>query len=950
MTSAFSPLANDLRKLSGLSMFGSSQQEQKRTLTISIDPSNIEIQEPLTQMVLDKKVEIKDCYTCSVGGFRCCVKMFVSQQANVDVASFLKDLSLLEELPKHPNVVPYLFHDRDKSGTLRLFTAYYSQTLHGLLQSKKREYDGLKIESDSDSDWSDESESDEDDDDWGNDDGDRSGKKDKEVKKKQNNSSFKGKTDTGKLVLGETVGFTVDEIRSFVQDMVQGVEFLHAQKIIHRDMNPKNVFVVNGKNGPNRLCIGNLDAAKKMTTRRGRAQTFLGSPAYVAPEVLKTSSSGTASYTFDADIWSVGMIIYELVTLEKPYSYGAAVSTNDIMFRGTRPELPPNISPKLKPMLDIYNACTAYDQAQRPRIEVLVEALVTGGDINTLIARSAGISTERLAKEQEGFTGIQSKSHLFTRVSEFDIGGTTRANRAGQKIFERFVVVGVPPNVDENDAFPAVKTLYTYPATDSANEGESEVCSFCFPAGHAKMLRSRRSSVSDLNEFLFSNLDRLEKPEHSFSFLMRELDSNQQERILFGMCIVNYELTHVLPSFAMGDDDDARVVPDSSHVSPRAYVLLTRFPFFQLQYDVLSSVIARERLNNMTMMGLQPGDKIPRKDDDSENESLTIVSEFYTHHVPEQGQSLSFKLPGELRSLEFQCPPGNQDTLIAEWCLPSLFATLSVENVKAMFTACLLERSVVVSCSNLGILSAAIMAMIPLLYPYVWQSVLLPILPERLYDLLEAPVPFIVGVTSLSGESIVDKDMSDVVIVDLERNVVSVPANSPLPALPNEHILMRHISLYTQSMRESKESYTSYANGARRIRTEYQRAMGSIISEFHEFHRTVNEQINSFIKNDNPSDVDFCESEQLDQVMAQVDMSDKSLRPFFGQFFATQQFNVHAPDLMLQLMAERKSRRSASTPLAQNSAMGRSRNSTLAPGSGRQRFITAVPPRPTFLK
>ena len=78
-----------------------------------------------------------------------------------------------------------------------------------------------------------------------------------------------------------------------------------------------------------------------MTTRRGRAQTFLGSPgklrvrvrlfgefsslsinavvvsgvhaAYVAPEVLKTSSSGTASYTFEADIWSVGIIIYELV-------------------------------------------------------------------------------------------------------------------------------------------------------------------------------------------------------------------------------------------------------------------------------------------------------------------------------------------------------------------------------------------------------------------------------------------------------------------------------------------------------------------------------------------------------------------------------------------------------------------------------------------------------------
>jgi len=55
---------------------------------------------------------------------------------------------------------------------------------------------------------------------------------------------------------------------------------------------------------------------------------------------------------------------------------------------------------------------------------------------------------------------------------------------------------------------------------------------------------------------------------------------------------------------------------------------------------------------------------------------------------------------------------------------------------------------VVVFCPNIGVLSTVVLALVPLLRPFAWQSLLLPVLPvqERLLEIIEAPVPFVLGV------------------------------------------------------------------------------------------------------------------------------------------------------------------------------------------------------------
>jgi hypothetical protein len=72
--------------------------------------------------------------------------------------------------------------------------------------------------------------------------------------------------------------------------------------------------------------------------------------------------------------------------------------------------------------------------------------------------------------------------------------------------------------------------------------------------------------------------------------------------------------------------------------------------------------------------------------------------------------------------------------------------------VLAMFVGSLLEKQMVVICPNLGVLSAVVLAIKPMIQPYEWQCLLLPILPNKMLDFLDAPVPFIVGVQHKTAE------------------------------------------------------------------------------------------------------------------------------------------------------------------------------------------------------
>lgn len=107
-------------------------------------------------------------------------------------------------------------------------------------------------------------------------------------------------------------------IKSFVRQILQGLEFLHGLNIIHRDIKGGNILV----NDEGHVKISDFGISKKMETTdflagvaaARKRPSMQGSVFWMAPEVVKQTT-----YGFKADIWSVGCLVVEMMTGSHPY-------------------------------------------------------------------------------------------------------------------------------------------------------------------------------------------------------------------------------------------------------------------------------------------------------------------------------------------------------------------------------------------------------------------------------------------------------------------------------------------------------------------------------------------------------------------------------------------------------------------------------------------------------
>ena len=95
-------------------------------------------------------------------------------------------------------------------------------------------------------------------------------------------------------------------------ELILGIEYIHKHHIIYRDLKPENILL--DSEGHIKICDFNL--AKKDIYNKKRANSFCGSPMYLSPEML-----GINGVSFKADIYQIGLIIYEIYTQEIAFQY-----------------------------------------------------------------------------------------------------------------------------------------------------------------------------------------------------------------------------------------------------------------------------------------------------------------------------------------------------------------------------------------------------------------------------------------------------------------------------------------------------------------------------------------------------------------------------------------------------------------------------------------------------
>ncbi|VDN10466.1 unnamed protein product [Dibothriocephalus latus] len=134
-------------------------------------------------------------------------------------------------------------------------------------------------------------------------------------------------------------------IASVVKEVLKALNFLHQANIIHRDIKSDNILL--GKSG--RVKLTDFGFCAQLSSRLSKRQTIVGSPYWMAPEVVNKS----VQYGPKIDIWSLGIMVIEMLDGEPPYLNETPLKAIYLIQTHDRPEpKTEDIDPLLKDFLD----------------------------------------------------------------------------------------------------------------------------------------------------------------------------------------------------------------------------------------------------------------------------------------------------------------------------------------------------------------------------------------------------------------------------------------------------------------------------------------------------------------------------------------------------------------------------------------------------------------------
>ena len=145
----------------------------------------------------------------------------------------------------------------------------------------------------------------------------------------------------------------------FIQICI-GLEYLHSRQILHRDIKTLNIFL----SADDSVRIGDLGVAKIMNNTAAFAQTQVGSPYYLSPELCEEKP-----YNNKSDIWALGCVLYEMCTGKHPFTAPNQAALILKIVKGTYPPLGFEFSSCLREIVDL---CLEKELKKRPTIQSLL--------------------------------------------------------------------------------------------------------------------------------------------------------------------------------------------------------------------------------------------------------------------------------------------------------------------------------------------------------------------------------------------------------------------------------------------------------------------------------------------------------------------------------------------------------------------------------------------------
>mmetsp|Transcript_65291 Transcript_65291/g.142203 ORF Transcript_65291/g.142203 Transcript_65291/m.142203 type:complete len:334 (+) Transcript_65291:209-1210(+) len=181
----------------------------------------------------------------------------------------------------------------------------------------------------------------------------------------------------------DNAGLPAAHLACVAAQIVRGLHHLQTRRLLHRDVKPENIL----HNTAGKVKLTDFGISKDLASTVGVAATFVGTASYMSPERALGKD-----YAFQSDIWSAGMVIYELATGRYPYKSSNFLELYQCLCKQPEPRLEADdFSPVLR---DFVAQCLTRDETRRPDATALVDhELVVNQGVDDVAAFAAWLKT-----------------------------------------------------------------------------------------------------------------------------------------------------------------------------------------------------------------------------------------------------------------------------------------------------------------------------------------------------------------------------------------------------------------------------------------------------------------------------------------------------------------------------------------------------------------------------